>query len=81
MHREDLLAILDDEDIELPSRLVDGARERIFAMVDKYWTQVESLVSCPLKTRKPRACFGCTDIQVAECSLMNKKLIEGIRED
>ena len=50
-------------------------------MVDRYWSQVESLLGCPLKTREPRACFGCTDIQVAECTILNKKLIENVMKE
>jgi hypothetical protein len=80
--REDLIALIEEEiECDLPERNVDLARKNLFTMVDKFWSQVESLLSCPLKTRNPRACFGCTDIQVAECSLLNKKLIESVKED
>lgn len=79
--REALIEILEDVEYDLPPRGVDGARLAIFHMVDHYWSQVESLVSCPMKARTPRACFGCTDIQVAECSLLNRKLIENAEKE
>jgi len=80
--RKVLIALLDDEEVyDLPPREVDDARDDIFQMVDRYWSQVESLISCPMKTRQPRACYGCLDIQVAECSLLNQKLIETAKKE
>jgi hypothetical protein len=80
--RSDLIALVEEEvGYELPKRGVDQAREDLFEMVNQFWSQVESLLSCPMKTRNPRACFSCTDIQVAECSLLNKKLIESIQKE
>jgi hypothetical protein len=80
--REVLIELLEEAvDLPLPPREVDRAREEIFMAVDRFWSQVESLITCPLKTRNPRACFSCTDVQVAECTLLNQKLIESAKEE
>jgi len=68
-------------ELSLPPKGVDSARGDLYQVVDRYWAQVKSLVTCPLKTRNPRACFSCTDIQVAECSVLNQKLIERVKEE
>ena len=70
-----LLLSEDNVDVSFPPRGVDLARTAIFEMVDRYWKQVKSLIPCPMRSRQPRACFSCTDLQVAECSLLNAKLI------
>jgi hypothetical protein len=75
--RERLLAIVMGEDVDLPDRAVDKVRLRIMEFVDQHWTQVEPLLACPARTRDPRACFNCTDVQVVECALSNNKKIFG----
>lgn len=74
--REVLVAIIQGEDVELPPRRVDSYRHHIFTYVDKYWDQVEPLISCPLKSRHPRSCFRCSDIQVGECTTQNPIIFE-----
>ena len=70
--REVLVALFRGEEYDLPDRSVDEYRERIFLFVDHNWEQLSPLISCPLKTRSPRSCFTCTDIQVAECVTQNR---------
>jgi hypothetical protein len=74
--REALIAIIVGADNEpLPTRNIDVWRKTIFAFVDAHWKQVEPLLSCPMKTRQPHACFQCTDVQVAECVLVNHQTL------
>lgn len=76
-----LIAILDeDEDLNLDKPAVDFARDDIYQMVNHYWHQVESLISCPMKSREARACYGCSEIQVAECTISNENLIRKVKE-
>lgn len=69
--RELLCAIIRGEEVDLPERNIDIWRTTIFKFVDVNWARVNPLLSCPMKTRKPGACFNCPDIQVAECTLDN----------
>lgn len=68
-----LIDILEGVDHQLPPRRVDDYRNALFAYVDAHWLQCLPLLSCPIKSRQPRSCFGCPDIQVAECVLKNHK--------
>lgn len=79
--REALIDIIESgEPMDLDPPMVDEAREDIFAMVDHYWKQVKSLINCPMKARHPRACFKCSDVQVAECTVSNVDLIREVKE-
>lgn len=70
--RETLYAIISGEEVEVPDRHVDRVRLKIMEFIDAHFEQVEPIVqACPAKTRDPRACFQCTDIQVMECALTN----------
>lgn len=69
--RDVLTALAVGEHIDLPPRRIDTYRDDIFLWVDAHWKQVAPLISCPLKTRSPRACHTCTDVQVAECVTKN----------
>lgn len=71
--REVLYAIIRGEEVELPERHIDIWRATIFKYCDSHWDQVSPLISCPMKSRKPHACFSCPDVQVAECTLDNHR--------
>jgi len=73
--REVLYAIIRGEDIVLPERHIDIWRHTIFKFCDDHWMQVKPFLSCPMKSRKPHACFSCPDIQVAECTLVNHETL------
>jgi hypothetical protein len=78
--REALINIIVGTTVELPDRRIDVWRRTIYAFVDAHWRQVEPLLSCPMKSRQPHACFQCPDVQVAECVLVNHQtLIDTIR--
>lgn len=59
----------------LQQRHVNKVRLRIMQYITDHWKQVEPLLSCPASSRDLRACYQCTDIQVVECALTNKKNI------
>lgn len=78
--REFLIEIIESEEpIDIGRPPVDDARDDIFQMVDHFWKQVESLINCPMKSRAPRACFKCADVQVAECTVANVDLIQQVK--
>lgn len=68
-----LIAILEDEEVRLPDRIIDGKRLKIMQYIDKNWRSVNALLTCPAKTRDPHACFGCSDLQAASCVIDNSK--------
>ncbi len=45
------------------------------------WDRVSPLLACPASTKEARACFSCTDVQVAECALTNPQVVEKERAD
>jgi hypothetical protein len=63
------------EEPVLPERGVNKVRLKIMQFILDHWTQVAPLLSCPASTKNPRACFTCTDVQVFECALINKKTL------
>lgn len=69
--REVLTKLALGEDVAIQERQIDKTRLTIMEFVDAHWDQVRPLLSCPAKTRDPRACFQCTDIQVLECATSN----------
>lgn len=79
--REVLVAIIRGEEVELPPRRVDSFRAHIYTYVERYWSQFEPLIACPLKTRHPRACFRCSDVQVGECTLQNPSIFENTNKE
>jgi hypothetical protein len=76
--REKLLAIIEDGDVGgVPdSRPVDVTRLRIMKYVDANFDRVKPLLSCPAKTRDPRACFQCLDHQVLECAISSEATLK-----
>lgn len=78
--RDVLVALVKGTHIDLPTRHIDIWRKTIFAFVDNHWKQCSPLLSCPMKTRSPTACFRCPDIQVAECTLQNHDTLILVRD-
>lgn len=74
--RDVLLRIAQGEDIDLPIPAVDLLRTSIMGFILEHWKQVKPLLSCPARTKDPRACFVCTDVQVIECNAMNPGIEE-----
>lgn len=72
MSREHLIQIIEGESLLVPERIVNKKRLKIMQYIDAHWEQVAYQVSCPAKSRDPRACFSCCDIQVVMCSVRNQ---------
>lgn len=81
LSRAKLIAIIRGKGKPYPARQVNKVRLKIMDYIIEHWVQVEPLLSCPAMTGNPRACFQCTDIQVAECALTNKQTIFGKGKD
>jgi hypothetical protein len=61
---------------ELPERKVDKIRLKLMSFVIAHWKQVSPLLSCPAQTGRERACFRCTDVQVADCAFANPLIFQ-----
>lgn len=46
---------------------IDSWRHGIINFVFEHWDRLEPQLTCPLRTKDPRACFGCIDIQAITC--------------
>lgn len=74
--REVLIELALGEEHELPARKIDKYRLKIMQFINEHFEQVGPFIqACPAKTRNPRACFECTDVQVIECTLTNETVI------
>lgn len=62
--------------VSLPQRKINKVRLQIMDYVLDNWPRVSPLLSCPAKSKSPRACFECVDVQVAECALTNPQVLE-----
>jgi hypothetical protein len=71
--REVLIGILEGQEITLPQRLIDGKRLKIMNYIRTNWSAVRYQVTCPAKSQEEHACFGCSDLQVANCTIENSK--------
>jgi len=77
MSREELIAIIEEEwDGPVQKHNINKSRHRLYEYIDANWKQLEALLSCPMRTRKPRSCFRCLDIQVAECIVTNPQIMK-----
>jgi len=59
------------KEVTLPERFTTKVRLKIMKYIDEHWDYVEYQLSCPAKSRDPYACFHCSDLQVASCTLEN----------
>ena len=37
-----------------------------------FWPKLQSQLTCPAKTKDPKACYGCVDAQVYACLVGNE---------
>lgn len=51
----------------------DPWRHGLAGFVLGHWHVLQNQVSCPLKSKDPRSCFGCLDTQVVSCLVGNPK--------
>lgn len=60
----------------LPVRGINRVRLKIIDFIKTNWESVSPLLSCPARDNPDRACFSCTDVQVAECALTNPHVVK-----
>ncbi len=58
---------------------VDRWRHGIMGFLIQYWRAVETQLTCPARSKDPRACFTCLDQQVVTCLVQNEKDIHLIQ--
>jgi hypothetical protein len=58
---------------------IDMWRNGIMQFLIDHWKQVETQLTCPAKSKDPRACFGCVDTQVVSCLVNNEGDLHKIR--
>lgn len=54
---------------------IDEYRDAIWTFVNDHWEQVEPLITCPMRSGDPSACYSCIDLQVASCVTSNHQTI------
>lgn len=78
--RENVIAYITGEKepphVEHP---IDAWRNGIMGFLIEHWRQVETQLTCPAKSKDPRACFGCVDTQVVNCLISNENDLHQIR--
>lgn len=73
---EQIVTAAPGEEPEVPPFDVNKYRLRIMEYVNRSWDRVGAFVTCPAMSRDPYQCFGCTDIQVAECFALNPQILK-----
>lgn len=71
LSRDILIRVIEGEQPPLPERTINKRRLQVMNYVNENWDQVMYQVSCPAKSRDPRACFNCCDVQAIECISLN----------
>ncbi len=51
----------------------DSWRQGLTGFVFEYWERLEPQLTCPIKSKDPRSCWGCLDAQVITCIIQNPK--------
>jgi hypothetical protein len=58
---------------------IDSWRHGLTGFVFAHWARLEPQLTCPIKSKDPRSCWGCLDTQVIACvsqNPQNEHLIE-----
>lgn len=78
--RENLIAYLVGEKEPPPiEHELDMWRNGIMGFLIEHWRQVETQLTCPARSKDPRACYGCVDTQVVSCLVDNESDLHQIR--
>lgn len=79
--REKLIAYLEAEEEPPPenNNVFDRWRHGIMGFLLEFWVKVEAQLNCPARSKDPRACFQCEDVQVVTCVVQNKQYENLIR--
>lgn len=76
--REELTGLLTGSIVAADPSSLDAWRHGIMGFVLDHWETLSTQLTCPAKTKDPRACFGCIDTQVVSCLNSNDQYINEI---
>ena len=71
--REKLVALLEGLEDEPVDNPVDELRDAIMVFVNDFWPKLRSQLTCPAKSKDPKACYECVDAQVYACIVGNEQ--------
>lgn len=78
--RMELIAYLTGaQDPEPSEHPIDAWRHGLTGFVFDHWSVLEPQLTCPIRTKDPNSCWGCTDTQVITCVVQNPDNEEAIR--
>lgn len=52
---------------------LDSWRHGLIGFVRDHWDQIQTQLTCPIRSGDWRSCFGCLDMQVVECVVKNPR--------
>lgn len=80
--RDELIGLLFNENTDpvFPVNEIDQWRNALAGFVLAHWSRLQNQVTCPLKSKDPRSCYGCLDTQVIACVTTNANNEDKIRE-
>ncbi len=71
--KEDLIKyVLGEAEPPEGAHEIDRWRHGIMGFLLQHWRAVETQLTCPARTKDPRACFSCIDAQVVTCLVQNE---------
>lgn len=76
--REELTGLLTGSIVAADPSSLDAWRHGIMGFVLDHWETLSTQLTCPARTKDPRACFGCIDTQVVSCLNSNNQYINEI---
>lgn len=85
LSREQLIdAYINDTIYGTTNNVFDSWRHGLTGFVFDHWRMLEPQLTCPIKSKDPKSCWGCLDLQVVACVEGNHKyerLIQLHRKD
>jgi len=71
--------LLGEEEPQAVTHELDRWRHGIMGFLIEHWRVMETQLTCPAKSKDPKACFQCVDAQVVTCLVQNENDIALIR--
>jgi hypothetical protein len=72
-------AFLDGTDTDPKANTFDSWRHGLTGFVFDHWKVLEPQLICPIKSKDPRSCWTCLDMQVMACVEGNSRYEQTIR--
>jgi hypothetical protein len=66
-------AFLDGVLVQPEQNVFDSWRHGLTGFVFDHWNKLEPQLTCPIRSKDPRSCWGCLDAQVIACVEDNPK--------